>query len=134
MVSVSCVHGVAALETSGAAKAAMATSIAGIRIIVKSLRAFRYESAPYQLNGDLMQIRVLAFAHLREALGQAELACELPSNATAGDAWTMLAQRLPALAAAGATTRFARNGALVSAQEPLRDGDELALLPPVGGG
>ncbi len=47
-----------------------------------------------------MQIRVLAFAHLREALGQAELAFELPANATAGDAWAMLAQRLPALAAA----------------------------------
>jgi hypothetical protein len=33
MASVSCVHGVAALETSGAAKAARATSIAGIRVI-----------------------------------------------------------------------------------------------------
>ncbi len=81
-----------------------------------------------------MQIRVLAFAHLRELLGRAELALELPANAKAGDAWALLAQRLPALAAAGASTRLARNGALVSAQEPLRDGDELALLPPVGGG
>jgi molybdopterin synthase catalytic subunit len=81
-----------------------------------------------------MQIRVLAFAHLREALGQAELAFELPANATAGDAWAILAQRLPALAAAGSSTRFARNGALVSPQEPLCEGDELALLPPVGGG
>jgi len=81
-----------------------------------------------------MQIRVLAFAHLRELLGQAGLAVELPADATAGDAWALLAQRLPALAAAGASTRFARNGALVSAGEPLRDGDELALLPPVGGG
>jgi molybdopterin synthase catalytic subunit len=81
-----------------------------------------------------MQIRVLAFAHLREALGQADLALELPPDATAGDAWATLARRLPALAAAGASTRFARNGAMISAQEPLCDGDELALLPPVGGG
>jgi molybdopterin converting factor small subunit len=81
-----------------------------------------------------MQIRVLAFAHLRELLGRAELALELPANAKAGDAWALLAQRLPALAATGASTRLARNGALVSAHEPLRDGDELALLPPVGGG
>ncbi len=81
-----------------------------------------------------MQIRVLAFAHLRELLGQAELAFQLPANATAGDAWALLVQRLPPLAAVGASTRFARNGALVSAQEPLSDGDELALLPPVGGG
>ena len=81
-----------------------------------------------------MQIRVLAFAHLRELLGQGELAFELPANATAGDAWSVLIQRLPALATAGASTRFARNGRLVSAEEPLRDGDEFALLPPVGGG
>jgi molybdopterin converting factor small subunit len=81
-----------------------------------------------------MRIRVLAFAHLRELLEQADLDVELPSGATAGDAWSELARRRPGIAPARASARFARNGAIVAADEPLIDGDELALLSPVGGG
>jgi len=33
-----------------------------------------------------------------------------------------------------ASTRFARNGALARGDAALRDGDEVALMPPVGGG
>ena len=81
-----------------------------------------------------MRIHVLAFAHLRELLEQADFDLELPAGATAADAWNELASRRPALQPARAATRFARNGGLVAADEALRDGDELALLPPVGGG
>jgi molybdopterin converting factor subunit 1 len=81
-----------------------------------------------------MRVRVLAFAHLREILDASERSLELPDTARAVDAWTQLVRDRPALADERSLTRVARNGRLVSFDEPLRDGDELALLPPVGGG
>lgn len=81
-----------------------------------------------------MTIRVLAFARLREILRRPELSLELPDTASGNDAWTALLRDHPLLASERATTRVARNGRLVRFEESLCDGDELAFLPPVGGG
>jgi molybdopterin converting factor small subunit len=81
-----------------------------------------------------MHIRVLAFARLRELLMQAERRLELPDGARVCDAWNALVQRYPALEEQSRWTRFARNGRLAAADDPLAEDDELALLPPVGGG
>ncbi len=81
-----------------------------------------------------MQIRVLLFARLREAIGASERSLELPEGACVEDAWEILARGRPGLGDERRSTRAARNGSLVSFEERLRDGDELALLPPVGGG
>jgi molybdopterin converting factor small subunit len=79
-------------------------------------------------------IRVLAFARLRELLAGKDPVLELPEGACVADAWDALTAQCPALAELSASTRFARNGRLTEQNEPLADGDELALLPPVGGG
>lgn len=81
-----------------------------------------------------MRIRVLAFARLREILNAAETELEVRAGARAGDAWTALADAHPALADHSASTRIACNGRLVALDHALHDGDEIALLPPVGGG
>jgi len=81
-----------------------------------------------------MQIRVVAFARLRELLEVPELRLELRGGASANDAWTLLARERPALAAERRSTRVALNGRIVSFDASLAEGDELALLPPVGGG
>jgi len=81
-----------------------------------------------------MQVRVVAFARLRELLARAEQSLELPEGARVDDAWAALSQRYPALAAERRGTRAARNGRLVAFEEALADSDELELLPPVGGG
>jgi molybdopterin converting factor small subunit len=80
-----------------------------------------------------MRIRVLAFARLRELLGS-ERYLDLPADARIEDAWSALAQERPALEAERGPTRAALNGRVVSFAESLADGDELAFLPPVGGG
>ena len=85
------------------------------------------ESAP-------VRVRVLAFARLRELLASGELTLELAAGARVSDAWERLADGIGPLAQLRSSTRFARNGRIVSFEEPLADGDELALLPPVGGG
>ncbi len=81
-----------------------------------------------------MKIQVLAFARLRELLARADPTLELPDGARVRDAWKALAERHPGMEDLRASTRIACNGALVSAEQQLHAGDELALLPPVGGG
>jgi molybdopterin converting factor small subunit len=81
-----------------------------------------------------VRIRLIAFAGLRELLQAPERSLELPNRARVDDAWRALASEHPALDAQRASTRVARNGRLASFEDELADGDELALLPPVGGG
>lgn len=81
-----------------------------------------------------VEIRVLAFANAAEILGAPETRFELADDARVGDAWARLEERHPALAPLRESMRLARNGRLTSHDEPLRDGDEIAVLPPVGGG
>jgi len=79
-------------------------------------------------------VRVLAFARLRELLGFGTRDVAVPARTTLEELWSLLARDAAGLDALRASTRFARNGTLVNASTPLRDGDEIALLPPVGGG
>jgi molybdopterin converting factor small subunit len=81
-----------------------------------------------------MEIRVLAFARLREILGTSLLGLELPPGASVADAWGALLAEYAALGPERGSTRAAINGRIVSFDAPLSEGDELALLPPVGGG
>lgn len=81
-----------------------------------------------------MRVRVLAFARVRELLGSGAHDLELPEGSTAKEAWSAMVQRAAGLEALAMSTRIARNGRVVSASERLADGDELALLPPAGGG
>lgn len=81
-----------------------------------------------------MRIRLVAFAGLRELLQAPERSLELPERARVDDAWRVLAREHPALDSQRASTRVARNGRLASFEDELAEGDELALLPPVGGG
>jgi molybdopterin converting factor small subunit len=79
-------------------------------------------------------VRVLAFARIREMLGTTEYALALAPGACVGDVWAAMTQRVPALSALASSTRIARNGRIAEPADPLEDGDEIALLPPAGGG
>ena len=81
-----------------------------------------------------MEIRVVAFASLREIVRSSPQSLTLPEGATLGEAWALLERAHPALTPHRASLRAARNGRLAKLDEPLADGDEVALFPPVGGG
>ncbi|HEX4014409.1 MAG TPA: MoaD/ThiS family protein [Candidatus Cybelea sp.] len=81
-----------------------------------------------------MNVRVIAFANLREILEPSLRSLDLPQGALVAEAWTELERLVPALRAHRSSLRIARNGRIAGSDEPLVDGDELALLPPVGGG
>jgi molybdopterin converting factor subunit 1 len=80
-----------------------------------------------------MKITLLCFSHVRDALGEERVSLELPAGATAGDAETHVRSLAPGKLA-GIPLRVAVNQELVKPEAPLRDGDEVALLPPVQGG
>jgi molybdopterin converting factor small subunit len=81
-----------------------------------------------------MALRVLAFARLRELLGFGEREVAVAPAATLDDVWAALTADVPEAARLRVSTRFARNGVIADGATRVDDGDEIALLPPVGGG
>ncbi len=81
-----------------------------------------------------MTLRVLTFAGIREIVGTPERQIDVADGANAGDAWDALAREFPKLRESERSIRLARNGRLVERDAPLREGDELAVMPPFGGG
>ena len=81
-----------------------------------------------------MALRVLAFARLRELLGFGERDVAVAANATIDDVWAQLTSASPEAGRLRASTRFARNGVMADGSTQVADGDEIALMPPVGGG
>jgi molybdopterin synthase catalytic subunit len=80
-----------------------------------------------------MRIRVRTFASLRE-LSTDRCEVDVADGSTVDDVWGAFAEVYPAAAAHRPYVRTARNGSYVPWTEPLADGDEVALLPPVSGG
>ena len=77
---------------------------------------------------------VRLFGPAREAAGADSIALELREPATAADAVAALAAAHPALEPLLPRFRVAVNFAYVDASTTLAPGDEIAILPPVGGG
>jgi molybdopterin converting factor subunit 1 len=81
-----------------------------------------------------MRIRLLAFATARRALGADERDFELAAGSTVGDLAAALAAARPEIAAELPRWAIAVEGRLARPEEPLAEGAEVALLPPVSGG
>ena len=80
------------------------------------------------------RVRVRFFAAPREALGMEEIEIELPAGTTVGKLIDLLTEEYPVLRSYTRFISVAVNRAYVGMQTELRDGDEVACLPPVGGG
>ena len=76
-----------------------------------------------------VKVRVKLFAALREQAGTRERELELADNAGVGDVWGALG-----LGAEPRGLVYAVNRSYVDRETPLRDGDEVAVIPPVSGG
>ena len=79
-------------------------------------------------------MRVLLFAHLKDAIGAAEFEIKLSEPAGVDGLWHELIVAHPPLAKFRRTTRLARNGEYATATTFFLDADEVALIPPVSGG
>ena len=80
-----------------------------------------------------MNVRVVLFAKPRELVGQPQVELALPAGATPADAWSELSSRYD-LGPLPRSFRCAVNSEYAGWDDPLKDGDELAVIPPVSGG
>src|SRR5207247_5333164 len=76
-----------------------------------------------------MRVQVRLFAALRERAGSGKQEVDLPEGASAADVWSALD-----LGEEPAGLVFAVNRAYTGRDQPLAEGDEVALIPPVSGG
>ena len=81
-----------------------------------------------------MHVTVMLFGSIREAVGEKELSIELPDGATARELRRRLADRYPVFDAFGERLAVSVQLEVVALDTSLRDGDEVAFLPPVSGG
>jgi molybdopterin synthase catalytic subunit len=81
-----------------------------------------------------MQIKVLFFGLLKDICGHAEERLELPPAAPLRAVFDHYAELYPALRTMAGSIVLARNHEFAQPADPLAEGDEVALLPPVSGG
>ena len=77
---------------------------------------------------------VRLFARLRDITGAAELARDVAPGATIAAVWRELAGEFPELVPYERAISSAVNADYARMDDVVRDGDEIAFLPPVSGG
>ncbi len=81
-----------------------------------------------------MTLRIRLFAGARDAVGEREVRFEVPGGLTAAELLARLGERYPKLRAMLGSLRLAVNREYVGGGHRVREGDEVALIPPVSGG
>ena len=81
-----------------------------------------------------MRVTVKLFARLREIAGRDTLDHEVPASSSVADVWQSLVRQWPAMGAFDRTVSGAVNAEYARMTREVRDGDEVAFLPPVSGG
>jgi molybdopterin converting factor subunit 1 len=81
-----------------------------------------------------MRVTVRLFARLRDIAGAAELPREVGPGATIGSVWKQLVSDFPELEQYERSISSAINADYARMDQTVRDGDEVAFLPPVSGG
>ena len=81
-----------------------------------------------------LQLEVLLFAGVREALGRDRLPVQLDEGARVADLLCTLAEAYPEIARRRGSLGVAVNQSLAPTGQRLAQGDEVALIPPLGGG
>ncbi len=81
-----------------------------------------------------MRVKVLLFGAFREVAGTDEIITDLREPAVAGDVWNSMADRFPALGRFERSALLAVNEEHASRDTRLKEGDTVAIFPPVSGG
>jgi molybdopterin converting factor subunit 1 len=82
----------------------------------------------------MIHLKILFFATLRDRAGTSRVELELPKDATVTDLKAKLVEQYPSLTPSLSTVLVAVNHDYAFGDMQLKDGDEVALFPPVSGG
>jgi len=80
------------------------------------------------------KVKVRLFARLGDIAGARETQVEMSEGLRAIDVYRLLCERYPGMGGLNGSLMYAVNAEYVDAETPLKEGDELALIPPVSGG
>jgi molybdopterin synthase catalytic subunit/molybdopterin converting factor small subunit len=81
-----------------------------------------------------VKVQVRLFARYREEAGRDRVELDLPEGGTVEAAWAAVSERFPRLSPYRPFTLFALGNNYVEPDQPLGEGDELCVFPPVSGG
>jgi molybdopterin converting factor subunit 1 len=81
-----------------------------------------------------MRVTIRLFGRLHDLAGTRERVFEVRDGACVRDAWDALVAECPGVAPYARSMSAAVNEDFAKMDAPLRDGDEVAFLPPVSGG
>src|SRR5919204_4572477 len=83
---------------------------------------------------SMITVRMLFFGAARDAVGEDEIKLQVNSGATVVQARDQMFAKFPGLNRFGNSLLMAVNQEYADANRQLRDGDEVAMFPPVSGG
>lgn len=81
-----------------------------------------------------MNVRLLLFAVLQDIVGSSEISLQLAPGTSALEVWQTLRRKHHQLVPFAAPPMTAINQSYAPPETVLREGDELAFIPPVSGG
>ncbi len=81
-----------------------------------------------------MSIRVLFFASLADITGVRETSLNPKDFSDVNSVFNRFAREFPSLECCRASALFALNSEFARPDSPVKDGDEVAIFPPVSGG
>jgi molybdopterin synthase catalytic subunit/molybdopterin converting factor small subunit len=85
-------------------------------------------------DGTFMQVRILFFGMLKDIAGRGSDLLNLPEHATLGDVFVHYEKIAPRLSKLAHSIAISVNQEFAGPDEKLKEGDEIAFLPPVSGG
>jgi MoaD family protein len=81
-----------------------------------------------------MKVRAEFYSRVKEIVGASSLELSLPENATVNDLFEQLTESYPKLQDFEKSMLFGIGVEFVNRNQPLNDGDVIAIMPPVQGG
>ena len=81
-----------------------------------------------------MKVRAEFYSRVKEIVGASALDLSLPENATVNDLFEQLTESYPKLQDFEKSMLFGIGVEFVNRNQPLNDGDVIAIMPPVQGG
>jgi molybdopterin synthase catalytic subunit/molybdopterin converting factor small subunit len=85
-------------------------------------------------DGTFMQVRILFFGMLKDVAGRGSDLLNLPEHATLDDVLVHYKEMAPKLSKLAPSIAISINQEFAGPDEKLKEGDEIAFLPPVSGG
>lgn len=81
-----------------------------------------------------MRIKVLYFSSVKDKIGLPSEDIELTENSTVNDLVKLLSEKYPQIKDSLQNSMFAVNEEYASTDQKLKEGDTVAIIPPVSGG